>query len=98
MLHTDSMPWLASQLRGVTRGVFLELGRLAARLVLHVDLEGQDALLLAVGVPEVLGRPKQEAGVGEPAGENLHERRPWPQKVGIHQARSMHPHLCRCSC
>ena len=46
-----------------TGWVFLKLRGLAARLVLHVDLEGHDALLLAVWVPEVLGGPVQEAGV-----------------------------------
>ena len=44
--------------RGHTGGVFFELRGFAARLILQVDLEGQDALVLAVGMPEVLGRPK----------------------------------------
>ena len=74
--------------------MFLELRGFAARLILHVDLEGEDALLLAMRMPEVLGRPKQEAGVGESAGENLHKGRPRPQKIGVHQACSMHSHLC----
>lgn len=96
MLRRAGTQWQTSQFTGHTGGVLLELRGFAARLVLHVDLEGQDALLLAVRVPEVLGWPKQEAGVGKPAGENLHKGRPRPQEVCVHQACSMHPHLRRC--
>ena len=78
-----------------TGWVFLKLRGLAARLVLHVDLEGHNALLLAVWVPEVLGGPVQEAGVREAAGENLHEGRPRPHEVGVHESCPMHAHLNR---
>ena len=78
-----------------TGWVFLKLRGLAARLVLHVDLEGHDALLLAVWVPEVLGGPVQEAGVREAAGENLQEGRPRPHEVCVHQSCPMHAHLNR---